>query len=465
MLTSSSSFLKEHNTVVQWCIKVIDIIVLIITGLLSYRYYFGHTDLPNIYRNAIAYSGLLALIIYPYCGIYQSWRNSSFIKEIKTLFIAYSTLFTALVIIAFSLKISADYSRMWTGYWYLTGLIIWCGTRLTARHILHILRRKGFNTRSVLVIGSGDHTNQVVKHINDAAWTGLRVIGVVRSSSQTSEIINYPIVCHLNDLRDYLTKNPVDQIWIALSVTESEKVKHILKSLETSTADIKMVPDLLGLKLLNHSITEINHMPVLNISVSPMEGINYVIKNIEDKVLSLLFLLLLSPIMGIIAISIKMTSPGPILYRQERMGWNGTPFKMLKFRSMPVDSEKGKILWGNAKSKDITPIGKFLRITSLDEIPQFINVLKGDMSIVGPRPERTIFVDKFKEEIRHYMKKHMVKAGITGWAQINGWRGDTDLEKRIECDIYYIDHWSLWLDIKIIFSTIINGLFNKNNYI
>jgi len=188
------------------------------------------------------------------------------------------------------------------------------------------------------------------------------------------------------------------------------------------------------------------------------------LKRTEDIVLSIIILSLISPIILIVAIGVKATSPGPIFYRQTRVTLNNKNFGMLKFRSMPIDTEKNGVQWGASKSKTNTKFGQFIRASSLDELPQFLNVLKGDMSIVGPRPERDIFIDKFAQDIPNYMDKHKVKAGITGWAQINGWRGDTSLEKRIEFDLYYINNWTLWFDIKIIFLTIFKGFVNKNAY-
>ena len=188
------------------------------------------------------------------------------------------------------------------------------------------------------------------------------------------------------------------------------------------------------------------------------------LKRAEDIVLSIIILTLISPIMLIIAFGVKVTSPGPIFYRQTRVTLHNKEFEMLKFRSMPTNTEQNGVCWGGSKSKTNTKFGQFIRATSLDELPQFLNVLKGNMSIVGPRPERDIFIDKFAQEIPNYNEKHKVKAGITGWAQINGWRGDTSLEKRIEFDLDYIKNWTLWLDIKIIFLTIFKGFINKNAY-
>ena len=208
---------------------------------------------------------------------------------------------------------------------------------------------------------------------------------------------------------------------------------------------------------------EIAGLPILNLSVTPMTGVNKLIKAIEDKCFALLILLLISPLLLVVSIVIKLSSSGPIFYRQERVGWNGKTFSILKFRSMPVSNEEQGIEWGT-KGKQTTRFGSFIRKTSIDELPQFFNVLKGDMSIVGPRPERTVFVEQLKDEIPGYMKKHLVKAGITGWAQVNGWRGDTDLNKRIEYDLYYIENWSLWFDIKVIIMTLYKGFINKNAY-
>jgi putative colanic acid biosynthesis UDP-glucose lipid carrier transferase len=194
-----------------------------------------------------------------------------------------------------------------------------------------------------------------------------------------------------------------------------------------------------------------------------MDGANRYIKAAEDRILTLIILSLIAPFMLLIGIGVKLSSPGPVFYRQERLGWNGEVFTMYKFRTMPVDVERETgAIWSRSGEKRATKFGAFLRKTSLDELPQFFNVLKGDMSIVGPRPERAVFVDKFKDEIPDYMKKHLVKAGVTGWAQVNGWRGDSDLKKRIECDMFYIENWSFWFDLKIILLTLVKGFVHKN---
>jgi putative colanic acid biosynthesis UDP-glucose lipid carrier transferase len=243
----------------------------------------------------------------------------------------------------------------------------------------------------------------------------------------------------------------------------AERVQHELRHLPVS---IRLVIDCFAFKQSKFlSLNTVAGIPTLDVSVSPLHGINRYIKELEDRLLALLILLLLSPLMFLIALGVKLSSRGPVFYKQVRVGWNNRKFTMLKFRSMPVDAEaKTGAVWAKPSENRATPFGAFLRKTSLDELPQLINVLRGDMSLVGPRPERPDFVEVFKDQVPNYMKKHMVKAGITGWAQVNGWRGDTDLNQRIEHDLYYIQHWSLWFDLEIAFRTLLTGFIHKNAY-
>ncbi|MBE9490370.1 MAG: exopolysaccharide biosynthesis polyprenyl glycosylphosphotransferase, partial [Bacteroidetes bacterium] len=236
-----------------------------------------------------------------------------------------------------------------------------------------------------------------------------------------------------------------------------------------STITIRYVPDIFGFRLLNHSVNEVAGIPVINISSSPMVGINRLLKAIEDRFLALLIIILISPLLVIIALSIRLTTKGPALFKQMRHGWDGKPIKVYKFRTMVVHKEEGGLVT-QAKINDtrITKIGAFLRKTSLDELPQFFNVLQGRMSIVGPRPHPISLNENYKDLVDNYMKRHKVKPGITGWAQINGFRGETDtldkMKKRIEYDLFYIENWSIWFDFKIIIKTILHGFIHKNAY-
>jgi len=256
---------------------------------------------------------------------------------------------------------------------------------------------------------------------------------------------------------------PVDQIWIALPLRSESRIQELLTQLRQHSVEVRLVPDLFNFVLLNHSVTEVAGLPVINLTESPLSGVNRVIKGTEDIVLSMLLLLAASPAILLIALGVKLSSHGPVFYRQERVTWNGERFQMLKFRTMPVDAEAATgPVWARAGEQRATAFGSFLRRSSLDELPQLINVLKGDMSLVGPRPERPEFVERFRQQIPGYMQKHLVKGGITGWAQVNDLRGDTDLTRRIEYDLYYIDNWSLMFDLRILCLTLWHILTSHN---
>ena len=246
-----------------------------------------------------------------------------------------------------------------------------------------------------------------------------------------------------------------------------KRVKELLYALRHHTVNIKLIPDIFGFSLLNHSMTEIAGLPAVNLSDTPMGGGNQLIKALEDRVLAILIIPLIIPLIVLIAIAIKLTSSGPVLFKQKRHGWDGRVINVYKFRTMKLhDEEAGKIAQASKGDSRITPLGAFLRGCSLDELPQFYNVLQGRMSIVGPRPHAVEHNELYKEQVNQYMLRHMVKPGITGWAQVNGLRGETDtldkMKKRVEYDLFYIENWSLWFDLKIIFLTVFKGFVHKN---
>lgn len=364
----------------------------------------------------------------------------------------------------FTAKMGDFYSRGWVGIWGITGLSFLMTERIILRIFLRILRNKGFNQRNVLIVGMSGFMEMLMGKVSQMSWAGFKIIGIFSFESQKNDNLSHyaPVLKEWKEVLLTIQNGAVDQIWIVMPLKEEDVLRFILQELRHSTIDIRFFPDLFGFRLFNHSISEIAGFPVINLSVSPMEGINRFVKALEDRLFSAIFLLVALPIMALIAIGVRLSSPGPIFYRQERIGWNGVAFEILKFRTMPENLEDSGIKWGD-KYKEPTKFGKFLRKTSLDELPQFINVLRGEMSVVGPRPERPIFVDKFKDEVPGYMQKHLVKAGMTGWAQINGWRGDTDLSKRIEYDLFYIENWSIWFDIKIILLTVFKGFWNNHS--
>lgn len=340
--------------------------------------------------------------------------------------------------------------------------------RLMVYVSLRQARKQGKNLRRVLVIGAGNTGRRLADALRHFPWMGYEVVGFLDEEPQRREGTLLGIPEDLGKVMDDFTLKgqPIDFIYIALSTWEPKTIETIMDTASRRLAHVAFVPDLLQFEvMLNSRLSEVAGMPVIHLlDESPM-AVQRVMKRIIDVAFSLAVLILLSPIYLILAIGVKLSSRGPVFYRQERMGLNGRTFDMLKFRSMPTDAEaKTGAVWAKAGEDRATPLGRFLRKTSLDELPQFINVLKGDMSVVGPRPERPVFIEQFKERVPHYMLRHKMKSGITGWAQVNGWRGNTSIEKRIECDIFYIQNWSLSLDLKIMWLTVWKGFVNKNAY-
>jgi putative colanic acid biosynthesis UDP-glucose lipid carrier transferase len=383
-------------------------------------------------------------------GVYRSWRGALMPAMLARITGRWLLVVGIILLWLFIFKTSSEFSRVWFGVWISLGIILLWIERLALYIILRTLRRRGFNLRHVAIIGSGSVAKNLEYRISSAGWSGYSLSKVIANTDKVE--------------LEKLAKDSVDEIWLALPLGNETIIKDILHALRHSTASIRFAPDLFTLRLVNHGVSDILGIPMYDLSTTPITGVNQFLKWCEDKILSSLILLLISPIMLILAIGVKLSSPGPVFYRQERIGLNGAKFNMLKFRSMPVDTEKSGVQWGGSAAKATSRFGQLIRKTSLDELPQFLNVLSGDMSIVGPRPERPMFVEQFKEEIPDYMKKHLVKAGITGWAQVNGWRGDTDLATRIEYDLYYIENWSIGLDLKIILLTIFKGFVSKHAY-
>ncbi len=457
--------LKEHSKIIDYCKRLLDLVIIFCSSWLAYIYKFGiKEDIYDRYWILIL-SGLLAtFIIFNTLPLYRSWRGMSLLTEYRVTFLAWLTSCLLLMVISFILKISTYYSREWLITWFIVGLFLLLFYRFFLRIILRYYRKRGFNQKWICLIAYGDSGERVFLRTVNSPWLGYNFSAVF--SNKQNKIYGDKYLGNISHSFNWLQNNDVDQVWIAIPLEKIKIIRRIVYEMRHKTTDIRFIPDLSSYNLINHSISEIMGMPYVNISISPMQdNINLIFKRIEDLILSSIILAIIFPILVIISIIIKLSSTGPVLYRQTRVGINNTTFTILKFRTMPVNIEKktGPV-WASQNDKRTTKFGSFLRKTSLDELPQLFNVIKGDMSLVGPRPERPELIDKFKNEIPLYMKKHMVKAGMTGWAQVNGWRGNTDLKKRIEYDIYYIENWSIWFDLKIILLTFIKGFINKNAY-
>jgi hypothetical protein len=335
--------------------------------------------------------------------------------------------------------------------------------RRTTWSVLRRLRQAGYDLSGCVIVGSGREARRTHRALSKSKWLGLNVLGFIDEQNPLNS--DLPILGGIDDLPRLMREHQIEQVFIALSLKRFGDVRRVFDLLGDTLAEVHLIPDLPGLSGLAIQTTSLHGMTVLGLRESPHHGINVLVKRLMDFIIASVVLILISPIMAIIALAVKLTSPGPILYRQERCGLNGKAFDMYKFRSMRTDAEqKTGAVWAQKEDNRKTLFGAFLRKTSLDELPQLFNVLMGDMSLVGPRPERPVFIKKFSRSIPNYMTRHSVKVGITGWAQVHGWRGNTSLRKRLQYDLYYITHWTPWLDLRILFLTAFRGFIHKNAY-
>jgi len=337
--------------------------------------------------------------------------------------------------------------------------------RLSLYFYVRRARQQGKNLRRVLIVGASAVGRRLERSIKAYPWMGFEVVGFLDDHAAEAPDVLGTIDEAVAIVDRFDQTRPIDYIYIALPLSAAARIEALLNAFSTRLVHVCLVPDLLQYDIINSRITDVDGLPVIHlIDEAPIE-FRRGVKRAVDIVFSALVLLVTSPLMLLIALLVKLSSPGPVFYRQERMSLNGQTFQMRKFRSMPVDAEsRSGAVWAGPEDNRATTLGKFLRRTSLDELPQFINVLKGDMSVVGPRPERPVFIEQFKDHVPRYMLRHKMKAGITGWAQVHGWRGNTSIEKRIQYDLYYIQNWSLTLDFKIMWMTVWRGFVNENAY-
>lgn len=463
--------LKEYSRAISMMVRAMDVVCILVGGWLAYIIKFDAYILSPHYAYALLMGGVMTSLVFSSLNIYASIRGENFAKHIMTLLQGVVVMALLLTGLTFFTKSGPNYSRVWFLIWVALGFSLLIVCRCSLLLILRFMRSKGLNERRVVILGAGRLGSKIAGTIQQALWTGFRIVTFLddAASERPALIHQIPVQQTPANLSQYLTDHAIDEVWLALPLGAEARVKSIIYELRHHTINLRFALDIFGLDLLNHSITEVAGFPVLNISSTPMAGINRFVKAIEDRVIALVILLFISPLLLFIALGVKLSSNGPVFFKQHRLGWDGRIIKIYKFRTMYLHAEKeGVLTQATMHDKRITPFGRFLRKTSLDELPQFINVLQGRMSIVGPRPHALQHNDLYKESIHTYMQRHRVKPGITGWAQVNGWRGETDtlnkMEKRVEYDLYYINNWSFGFDLKIICLTIFRGFINPNAY-
>lgn len=459
------SLLKPHASTFAAILRALDPTLTVLVGLLVYRVYLSGTAPVERYAFFLLVAAVVVAVMFPLFRLYEPQRGASLADETRRLLLAWLMIGALAATILFATKTGDLFSRFWLGGWLLGSIAAATALRVAMRLLLRALRSRGHNLRHVAVVGGGNLGMRIVERLRNASWAGLNVVGIYDDDPRKwgTTVSGVPVLGSTDRIASDVSPRGIDQVWIALPLRAERRIRDILVTLREHPVEVRFVPDIYGFHLLNHSVTEIAGLPVIALTETPMSGVNQILKRAMDVILSLLILVLAAPLMVVILAGVRLSSPGPALYRQQRVTWNGVEFEIIKFRTMPLgaESDTGPVF---ARPGDPRPtrFGAILRRYSLDELPQLFNVLLGEMSLVGPRPERPEFVDRFRREIPGYMLKHLVKAGMTGWAQVNDLRGDTDLSRRVEYDLFYIENWSVWFDLRILALTAVKILNSRS---
>lgn len=467
--TSSPGLLQGNAAIVTILQRLLDplLIVGLLFGLCAIRG-VPFTSTHFLLLGIITF--LLVLPVFKAVGLYRSFRGEPLAGEIPRILLGWSIAIGILLLCGYATKTSEMFPRSVVFLWFVCVPPLMVGSYVFTRLSLRYFRSQGLNTRNAVIAGAGLLGRRLSKEIVSSPYLGIELAGFFddRKSSQFQQTLPAPLLGSLDELADHVRTHRVDSIYITLPMRSEGRVIKLIDELRDSTASVYFVPDIFIFNLIQSGVQEVNGIPMLGIWETPFYGLRGALKRTSDIIIATLILILISPFMAAIAIGVKMSSPGPVLFKQRRYGLNGQEIVVYKFRSMTVAEDGDHVVQATRNDKRITPLGGFLRRTSLDELPQFINVLQGRMSIVGPRPHAVAHNEEYRKLISGYMQRHKVKPGITGLAQVNGLRGETDtldkMERRVRYDLYYVKKWSLWLDLKIIFKTIFTVLKDENAY-
>ena len=471
MPSSSSGLLRQHSFELALLHRLLDAFVIFFA--LSLAMCVTQGELMNQqYALAGYWAALLFLTIAGSYHLYGSWRVESLQSVVAATLLSWSWTVMLLVFLAFLTKMSSDYSRLTIVMWFLLAPVLLVLMRVALRSALSTFRIFGRNTRTLAIAGKTKLGLQVAEKISNMPWLGIQFIGFFdgRAASREGDEATDHVVRSggLDQLVEMARAGKVDYIYITLPMRAELRIVELVNALSDTTSSVYLVPNFFIFDLMQHRLSSFDGLPVLSLHEGPFHGFDRWVKRLEDIVVASLILLIVAVPMMLIALGVKLTSPGSVLFKQRRYGINGKVVEVWKFRSMTVAEDDSQVVQAQQNDPRVTRFGAFLRRTSLDELPQFFNVLQGSMSVVGPRPHAVAHNEQYRGLIRGYMLRHTVKPGITGLAQIRGWRGETEtLEKmamRVKCDLEYLQNWSLGLDIKIIFLTIFKGFTNKNAY-
>ncbi len=430
----------------------------------------------NVWSERYLTASVFAMALFYLFGeslrLYRPWHGNPARELLPLIIFAWVSAGLGLVVLAWITKITADYSRVTIGLWMIFTPLILILWRVALRSLLRVLRAQSQSARRVAIAGANEHGERLAEIVTSTPSLGLRLIGFFddrrAEEAQRKQDLPAPFAGDFNALVEQARAGQLDIIYITLPTKAEEQISRLIDRLSDTPAAVYIAPNFFIYNLLHSRWVNVESIPMISVFESPFLGIEGWTKRLEDIVLSIFILIIAAVPMLVIAAAIRVSAPGPIIFKQRRYGLDGRKFMMWKFRTMTVGEDDENLVQARKEDDRVTPLGAFLRRTSLDELPQFFNVLLGDMSIVGPRPHAVAHNEKYRKLISGYMLRHKVKPGITGWAQINGWRGETDtidkMERRIQFDLWYIQSWSVWLDLRIIATTVFRGFVNENAY-
>jgi putative colanic acid biosynthesis UDP-glucose lipid carrier transferase len=459
--------------------RIIDIAMVALGAAIAAAVHSGKVVwLDDMQSVSLAFDCLLVVVFFPALGIYQSWRGKPLYDLLCRVAGGWLLVEVTGVLISFSLHRSDSLSRLWLVYWAVATIVLLIVTKVIVYSILRGLRREGFNQRAVAIVGGAPYGRFLIQQMRSRPDAGFSPVVVFDEDSTINHyedpdageaIEGVPVERDYQRLLHLVRQRAIRELWLALPISKEKAIHRFVMDLRNDFVNIRFIPDVRSLTLFNQPMVDLLGVPAINLAASPITDLRVLPKRVFDRLFALAALTALAPVMLVIAAAVKLNSPGPVFFRQKRKGIDGNQFEIYKFRSMRMHKEEaGKITQATRRDPRITAVGAFLRRTSLDELPQFINVLRGEMSVVGPRPHALEHDDIYKDLVKGYMHRYRIKPGITGWAQINGYRGETDrIEKmmgRVKLDLYYMQHWTFWLDIKIVVLTLWKGFVGSNAY-
>lgn len=453
--------------------RIIDVAAIAAGALVAAALHHGKfAALSDMESVALAFNCVLAIWMFPAFGIYQSWRGKSLYVLAARVCAAWIAVECTGILLSFSVHRADSLSRIWLAYWVVASVAFLIVSKTMVHMVLRSLRREGYNQKAVAVVGDHRYSRFLIEQMKSRPEAGFHPALVFDENSDAdgeARLDGVPVERNLQAMLEYVREHDVRELWLALPITKERTIHRIVMALRNDFVNIRFIPDVRSLSFFSQPVVDLLGVPAINLAASPVTDLRVLPKRLFDIAFAGAVLVALAPLLSVIALAVKLTSKGPVFFKQRRKGLDGNEFEIYKFRSMKVHAEvAGQVTQARRNDPRVTRVGAFLRRTSLDELPQFINVLKGEMSVVGPRPHALAHDDIYKDLVRGYMARYRIKPGITGWAQVNGYRGETDrvekMRDRVRFDLHYMQHWSFGLDLRIVAMTMWKGFAGQNAY-